>query len=103
MIYLAVLSLTFLGAVVFIYLRSETERRELLERFNEERLHWMRERRDLNNRIQVPEAAPYLAEDEPGADVNDLPTLPEFAVDEEEMERAKRELEQVGYTDGPAA
>jgi hypothetical protein len=30
-----------------------------------ERGHWAVERRDLNNRIQVPEAAPFMKTDEP--------------------------------------
>src|SRR5882672_280554 len=74
------------------------ERRELMAANDEERKAWVKERRDLNNRIQIPEAAPYLADDEPGADRDDLPVLPEFTVDPEEMERAKQTLEQAGYS-----
>lgn len=104
MVLAAVLALLFSwGALVALYVSHAKERQALLAAFALERKAWVNERRDLNNRIQIPEAAPYMAEDEPGADVNDLPTLPEFTVDEEEMERAQRELEQVGYTDGPAA
>lgn len=76
------------------------ERTDLLASFAAEREIWVRERRDLNNRIQVPEAAPYLTEDN---GENDLPVLPEFEMDSAELERAKRELEEAGYSEGPVA
>lgn len=103
MIYLAALSIVLAAAIVLLDARNSNEREKREQAFSEERQVWVRERRDLNNRIQVPEAAPYLADDEPGADRDDLPVLPEFTVDPEEMERAKQTLEQAGYSDGPAA
>lgn len=62
----------------------------------------MRERRDLLNRIQVPQAAPFLTEGtEEGRSADDLPTLPEFTMDEVELDRAKQELAELGYSEGP--
>lgn len=80
---------------------AERERRE--KAFNEERGIWIRERRDLNNRIQIPQAAPYLSAEDDGPSEDDLPLAPEFAVDEDELEKARRHLEAVGYESGPAA
>jgi hypothetical protein len=69
--------------------------------FNEERGIWIRERRDLNNRIQVPQAAPFMDTGDGPSD-NDLPLLPDFTIDEAELERAKAELNEMGYAEGPA-
>jgi hypothetical protein len=77
-----------------------SERSALLSAFTLEREVWMRERRDLLNRIQVPEAAPYMTNDDGPSD-DDLPTLPEFEVDAVELERAKAALEEAGYSEGP--
>jgi hypothetical protein len=71
------------------------------EEFAAERQQWVRERRDLNNRIQIPDAAPYLAEADSGSE-DDLPVLPEFEMDSDALERAKAELEAAGYEEGPA-
>jgi hypothetical protein len=81
---------------------SARERDKLLADFSSEREIWVRERRDLNNRIQIPEAAPFMA-DEDGSSEDDLPTLPGFTMNEEERERAMQELEEVGYSEGPVA
>lgn len=104
MIFLAASCIALLGFLVIwqSYVFTK-ERTELLACFAEERQIWITERRDLNNRIQIPEAAPFLAEDEPGDSSDDLPILPEFAIDEEEMEKAKRELDRAGYSEGPVA
>lgn len=89
--------------LIVLHVSSTRERTTREASFSTEREIWVRERRDLNNRIQVPEAAPYLAEeDNPAAAKDDLPVLPEFTVDEEELERAQRELAAAGYEDGPA-
>lgn len=105
MIYLAAfastLSLLLLACLVYLAQRFSEERARMLKAFNEERGIWIRERRDLNNRIQVPESAPFMPTDGPSED--DLPRLPEFAVDEDELEQARRHLEEVGYESGPAA
>jgi hypothetical protein len=76
------------------------ERSALLSTFTLEREVWMRERRDLNNRIQVPEAAPYMTNDD-GPSGDDLPTLPEFELDEADLEKARVALEEAGYSEGP--
>lgn len=78
----------------------QNERAQREEAFKEERLIWIRERRDLLNRIQVPEAAPFM-EPEEGQSPDDLPTLPEFTLDEAELEKAKEHLASVGYESGP--
>jgi hypothetical protein len=78
------------------------ERAVLLANFAEERQQWVEERRDLNNRIQVPEAAPFLFEQGADDGENDLPVMPDFALDEESLERAKQELAEAGYEQGPA-
>lgn len=68
--------------------------------FAAEREAWVRERRDLNNRIAVPQAAPFMSEDEQGPSKDDLPILPEFELDEAKVEEAKAELERLGYSEG---
>jgi hypothetical protein len=61
---------------------------------------WAVERRDLNNRIQVPEAAPFLFEAKPEDGEDDLPLPPEFVADAEELEKARAALAEVGYEEG---
>ena len=104
MLFLALACIAVLGTLlIWQFYSSAKERAETQASFTREREAWVRERRDLNNRIQIPQAAPYLAaEDDPEAGKDDLPTLPEFSIDEVEMEEAKRELEKVGYEEGPA-
>ena len=41
-------------------LKWDGERQRLIDANTDERKAWAEERRDLNNRIQVPEAAPYM-------------------------------------------
>lgn len=101
MIYLGLVVLVLAIGIVLNDIRHGAERERLLCAFDAERHAWVKERRDLNNRIQVPESAPYLAEDDPDAGRDDLPTLPDFAVNEEELERAKAELAAAGYESGP--
>jgi hypothetical protein len=72
------------------------------DKFTQERQEWATERRDLNNRIQVPEAAPFLFEAKPEDAEDDLPLPPEFVADAEELEKAQRALAEVGYDEGPA-
>lgn len=50
-----------------------TEFREEREATSLERTAWANERRDLNNRIQVPEAAPYMT---PGTDAPPVQHVP---------------------------
>lgn len=104
MIYLASACLAVLAFLVvwqsYAYAR---ERAELLAGFATERQQWVRERRDLNTRIQAPQAAPYLLEDQDEtAGDDDLPILPEFTMDEAALDRAKAELLSAGYESGPA-
>lgn len=101
MIYLGSVALVLAIGLVLNDIRHGGELQSLRVAFETERLAWVKERRDLNNRIQVPDAAPYLTEDDPDAGRDDLPTLPEFAVNEEELERAKAELAAAGYESGP--
>lgn len=49
------------------------EFREEREAMSLERTAWANERRDLNNRIQVPEAAPYMT---PGTDAPPVQHVP---------------------------
>lgn len=70
--------------------------------FAAERREWAKERRELNTRIQAPEAAPYMYDGQEDSSEDDLPILPEFTVDEAELERARAELAEVGYEEGPA-
>lgn len=92
--YLAAVALLLLAYIAWQERGFERER----QAFREEREAWVRERRDLLNRIQIPEAAPFIAE-EPSE--HDLPTLPEFTMDQSELERAKQELADLGYQEGP--
>jgi hypothetical protein len=97
-----------LAAFVYLAWREREFRREReAERaeFAAERREWRAERRDLNNRIQVPEAAPFMEEepDRPEDAEDDLPVLPAGTVDEASLERAREELEAVGYSEGPVA
>lgn len=71
------------------------------EAFARERQEWARERGELLTRIQAPQAAPFMFEADPKDAENDMPTLPGFTMDEEELERAKQELEEAGYSEGP--
>lgn len=64
---------------------------------------WDEERGRLLNRIQVPEAAPFLNEQIEDSGENDMPVLPEFTMDAEELRKAKEELEAAGYSEGPVA
>lgn len=106
MTYLAMAVPTVLALATFAFAvwrerehAAERERRE--KAFNEERGIWIRERRDLNNRIQIPQAAPFMAVDEdPSPD--DVPLPPDFTVDEDELQKAVAHLESVGYESGPA-
>ena len=52
-----------------------------------ERSAWANERRDLNNRIQVPEAAPYM---DPGASVPPVQHVP--FEDDEAFAKAREEI-----------
>jgi hypothetical protein len=73
------------------------------EAFAAERKGWVNERRDLNNRLQAPDAAPYF--DESGEEMNPtdyLPVMPEFTLDEGDLDRARKALAEVGYEEGPA-
>ena len=80
---------------------AAADRASLLASFAAEREAWVRERRDLNTRIQSPEVAPFLLEEADDAD-NDLPVLPEFETDEAALEQARLQLQSVGYEEGPA-
>lgn len=102
MLALSAVSVALFAYVVWQAHSISRERERLLSEFAAEREIWVRERRDLNNRIQVPEAAAFMVEEDGPSD-DDLPVLPEFTVDAEEFERAKAELEAVGYSEGPAA
>lgn len=98
----AALALALLGALCWQQLAFRREREAERAAFAEERREWARERRDLNNRIQIPEAAPFMDEEEGPEDRrDDRPTLPEFTMDEAELERARRELANAGYEEGP--
>lgn len=105
MIY-ALISLSVLSAGLLV-LTDRRERTRQAERdgertaFASEREAWAQERQDLYNRIQIPEAAPFM---EIGAapSVDDLPVLPDFTVDSDELQMAKAELEKMGYESGPA-
>lgn len=98
MIYLAVVIYALLAFIAWREYRHEGERVREQEAFIAERETWGRERRDLLNRIQVPEAAPFMDDGS-----NDLPTLPEMTLNEEEVEQARQALEDVGYSEGPVA
>jgi hypothetical protein len=110
---LAVVAAITLALLGFIFWQQLAFRRERdIERafrgereaaFAAERQEWVRERRDLNNRIQVPEAAPFMEDsgDDQGGD--DLPVLPGGMIDEEELEQARAALNEVGYDEGPVA
>ena len=50
---------------------------ELLNAQGQERTEWAAERRDLNNRIQVPEAAPFM-------DTSEAPTQQHVTFDDDE-------------------
>lgn len=101
MIYLAI-AVVILVIVTWVQsLRAEQALSTERLHFASEREVWVRERRDLNNRIQVPEAAPFMSEGEEGPSPDDLPILPEFTMDEVELERVKRELAELGYAEGP--
>lgn len=102
MIYLAIALAALIALFAWVVYSTDRERRRREEAFARERGVWVRERRDLNNRIQIPQAAPFIAEAEEEPDPNDLPLPPEFAVDQGELEQAMKELEAVGYEDGPA-
>lgn len=53
--------------------RWDSERSHLTEANTEERRAWAEERRDLNNRIQVPEAAPFMGPEEASPDRQYVP------------------------------
>jgi hypothetical protein len=57
MIYLTALCLVVLVALVVWQFYAWERERHL---FAEERQQWVAERRDLNNRIQAPQAAPFM-------------------------------------------
>lgn len=84
--------------------QRDAERRAERAELAAEREQWRIERRDLNNRIQIPEAAPFMEDAErPGDGEDDLPVLPASTVDEAALERAREELAEVGYDEGPVA
>lgn len=86
MIWLAAFCLAVLSAlVIWQFYAWERERRI----FAEERQQWVAERRDLNNRIQVPQAAPFMSDETTEIPVQHVP----FDNDEafhEAMEEAGR-------------
>lgn len=100
----AAITLALLGFIFWQQLVSRREREAEREAFASERREWVRERRDLNNRIQIPEAAPFMEDDpeQPGDREDDLPVLPAGTVDEEQLDRAREALAEVGYDEGPA-
>lgn len=103
MLYLALSHAVLLVALIWLLRSQRAERTELRQAFEDERAAWRAERRDLNNRIQVPEAAPYMDEEFTKPNENDLPLAPSFTLNEDELRRAREELEAVGYDEGPVA
>ncbi len=101
MTYLACFCVALLVAFVLQQWSHRAERKAERAAFAEERQQWVRERRDLNNRIQMPEAAPFLLEDQEPSD-DDMPVMPDFALDEAELEKARQALTEAGYEEGPA-
>lgn len=85
------------GLIAWQFYSAVVER----DKFATEREGWRAERSELLSRIQVPAAAPFLFEPDAKDADNDLPVLPPIA-DAEALEHAQRELESVGYEDGPA-
>lgn len=102
MTYLAIVALALVAYIVWSTWAVDRDRKAERTAFAEERQQWVRERRDLNTRIQMPQAAPFLLEEDGPSD-DDMPVMPEFAVDEAELERAKLALEEAGYSEGPVA
>lgn len=69
MIYLASAVAFLLGVLLAIFIttiRADDRAEEVSARHDVERKEWAAERRDLNNRIQVPEAAPFMTPTQPG-------------------------------------
>lgn len=54
------ISALLIGLCLFLQWRSSKQLEALLKEQAAEREAWVAERRDLNNRIQVPEAAPFM-------------------------------------------
>lgn len=79
LIYIGVLNLGIRGVA--------KEFREEREAMSLERTAWSTERRDLNNRIQVPEAAPYM---DPGTSAPPVQHVPYD--DDEAFNKAREEL-----------
>jgi hypothetical protein len=102
LISLSLICVALLGVLVWLTGNHSEEGKEREKMFTAEREAWVRERRDLNTRIQMPQAAPFLLEEE-GPSNDDMPVMPEFVVDEAELERARLELEEAGYSEGPVA
>lgn len=93
MIWLAGASIALLGflAIWQSYMRDRER-----DGFAEERQQWVAERRDLNNRIQVPQAAPFM-NDEPAEGPAYVPFDDDEAYWAAHEERA---LTRAGETDG---
>jgi hypothetical protein len=102
MTYLAAVAIALVGYIVWSTWAVDRDRKAERSAFADERQQWVRERRDLNTRIQMPQVAPFLLEDE-GPSEDDMPVMPDFVVDEAELEKANRALAEAGYEDGPAA
>lgn len=84
MIYLASFCLAVLAAlVVWQFYAWERERRL----FAGERQQWVTERRDLNNRIQVPQAAPFMSDE-----TTEIPVQHVAFDDDEDFHEAMEEM-----------
>lgn len=62
---LLILVVALVGLCAFLQWRSSRQLDTLLNEQAAERALWVAERRDLNNRIQVPEAAPFMDPEQP--------------------------------------
>lgn len=100
MIFLVAGCFLVLAGVIAWQARSADKERQA---FAQERREWAAEREQLNTRIQAPEAAPFMFEEDAETREDDLPTLPEITMSDEELEQAKKALEEVGYSSGPVA
>jgi hypothetical protein len=79
--------LGYIGVMRLDVRSSRREFKEDREAMSLERTAWANERRDLNNRIQVPEAAPYMT---PGTEAPPVQHVPYD--DDEAFNKAREEL-----------
>lgn len=84
MIYVASLCVVVLASVIFwqSYWRQQDH-----AAFARERQEWVLERRDLNNRIQVPQAAPFMSDE-----TTEIPVQHVTFDDDEDFHEAMEEM-----------